>query len=172
MRFMDLRPYSTIDVSGTVVTPVIQKERSLGLSVAEQVHRIEARLGMNRSQLAKVLMVTRKTIYDWCNKGAQPSSSNLERLEKLLEVANTQQNEAMGKYIGVNLQRPVLDGVSLLDILSSQSIDIGKAKDALQFVARLAERSKARMEAFARKRPKPLPKHEAQATLDEIAPRT
>jgi len=163
--------YVEIDASGTSVTAIVPKLQPP--SVSEQIQQIEARLGLNRSQLAKALMVTRKTIYDWCNKGAKLSNANVEeRLHKLFEVANAQPDEAMGKYFGVNLQRPVLNGESLLDILTDQTIDADKAKNALQIVAKLAAESKARMEAFARKQPKPLPTHEAQATLDEIAPRT
>jgi len=171
--FTNYGPYDVIEAIGTSVTPIIQETAAPTLSVSGQVQRIEAHLGLNRSQLAKALMVTRKTIYDWCNKGAKLSTTDvLERLHKILEVANAQPNEAMGKYFGVNLQRPVLNDKSLLDMLTDQTIDVKKAKAALQIVAGLATESKTRMEAFARKQPKKLPAHEAQATLDEIAPRT
>jgi len=171
--FTNYGPYDTIEAFGTSVTPIIQDVATPTLSVSGQVQRIETRLGLNRSQLAKALNVTRKTIYDWCNKGSKLSDTRTEeRLQKLLQITNKQTDEAMGKYYGVNLQRPVLDGESLLDILTDEVIDEDKAKAALKTVASLAAESKTRMKAFARKKPSPLPDYEAQATIDHIAPRT
>ncbi len=168
---LNTSPYAS-EKEGTTLETII-KQRSPALSVAEQVQQIEARLGLNRSQLAKALNVIRKTIYDWCNKGAKLSDTRTEeRLQKLLQITNKQTDEAMGKYYGANLQRPVSDEKSLLDILTDEVIDVDKANTALMTVASLAAESKTRMEAFARKKPSPLPDYEAQAILEHIAPRT
>ncbi len=151
----------------------IIKQMSPALSVAEQVQQIEARLGLNRSQLAKALNVTRKTIYDWCNKGAKLSDTcTEERLQKLLQITNKQTDEAMGKYYGANPQHPVSGEKSLLDILTDEVIDVDRVHTVLVTVASLAAESKARMEAFSKKKLSPMPNYEAQATINQIAPRT
>jgi len=172
--FTNYGPYDAIEVSGTSTVAIIgQKSAAPAHSVSEKVQQIESHLGLNRSQTAAALRVTRKTVYDWLNKGAILSDSRTDaRLQKLFKIAGEQTDKAMGKYYGVNLQRPVINEKSLLDILTDEAIDEEKARAALEIVAELAAESKQRMEAFAKKQPKRLPSHEAQATLDGLAPRT
>jgi len=143
------------------------------LSVIDQVQKIETLLGLNRSQTALALGVTRKTVYDWINKGAQLSDSNTKsRLKQLFIIVSEQHDESLGKFYGANLQRPVLGGKSLIDILCAETIDIDSAKTALLKVGELATESKTRIEAFAKRQPKEHSKLESESTINHFAPRT
>jgi len=169
---MDNAPYALFN-SGTSPIKIIKQGSSQALSVITQVKNIETFLGLNRSQTAAALGVTRKTVYDWINKGAQLSDATTKlRLQQLSNIASKQPDESMGKFYGSNLQRPVIGNKSLIDILYSDNIDVDSALVALLNVRPLANESKARIEAFAKKQPAPQSKLDSQATIDNFAPRT
>lgn len=142
------------------------------LVVADQVRMIEDKLGLNRSQTAAALQVTRKAVYDWLDKGATLSDSNTEeRLRKLTAIARAQTQD-IGKYIGMNLQRPIVGKQSLLNVLVADDINIGLAKSMLDHLVPMAMASKARVEAIAQKRPPALQDQDAQATIEHFASRS
>lgn len=162
--------YDQIKSTSTTASAVLYVVPTL--SVVDQVRQIEESLGLNRSQTAAALQVTRKTVYDWLDKGANLSDSNTEdRLRKLAEIARAQ-TEDIGKYIGMNLQRPIVGKLSLLKVLVADDIDVGLAKSMLDHLVPMAMASKARVEAIAQKRPPALQDRDAQATIEHFASRS
>ena len=53
------------------------------LSVADQVRELQTALSLNKSELARILRVSRPTVYDWLDDG-QPNAENLSRIGTLL----------------------------------------------------------------------------------------
>lgn len=165
-------PYDRISTEATTACAVLRYTTQT-LSVAEQVHLIETHLGLNRSQTATALGVTRKAVYDWLGKGAHLTDLGTEdRLRNLTEIARLQTDKSIGKFIGMNLQRPVYGKISLLDVLVADDIDVGMARSMLERVTTMALASQARAEAKAKKRPSPLPDYEAQVSVEHFSPRS
>ena len=54
-------------------------------SFAERIQELQAALSLNKSQIARVLRVTRPTLYDWL-QGREPNAANAERLRTLLRM--------------------------------------------------------------------------------------
>ena len=54
-------------------------------SFAERIQELQAALSLNKSQIARVLRVTRPTLYDW-PQGREPNAANAERLRTLLRM--------------------------------------------------------------------------------------
>ena len=57
------------------------------LPVARQVRELRAALSLNKSELARVLRVTRPTVYDWLD-GGEPNADNVARIGQLLRLVS------------------------------------------------------------------------------------
>ena len=55
------------------------------LAIARQVRELQTALSVNKSELARILGVSRPTVYDWLD-GGEPSSDNVSRIRMLLRV--------------------------------------------------------------------------------------
>ena len=51
--------------------------------VGDQLKELRAALSLNKSQLARILCVTRPTLYEWY-EGKEPNATNSERIRNLL----------------------------------------------------------------------------------------
>ena len=91
-----------------------------------------AALSLNKSQLAKILHVTRPTIYEWLN-GKAPSATNTERLANLLEVLNRIEADRDCPINSRFVRRSIsIDTPPLIDLLSAEQIDFDLVEKLLK----------------------------------------
>ena len=115
------------------------------LSVPDQLKELQAALSLNKSQLARILKVTRPTIYEWY-EGKEPNATNSERIRILLLVL------ARGAVSGAKplnarfVRQPMgLSEPSLLDLLYRDRLD-------QELLARALKRAREVGDAAFRKR--------------------
>lgn len=103
-----------------------------------------AALGLNKSLLAKVLRVSRPTIYEWFS-GKQPKPGNEERLQRLLDILTQASVSAESPINARFVRRPLAHGVPpLVDLLSEERIDAPRVIAAIDQARTLAEEGSRR----------------------------
>ena len=96
--------------------------RSWDGRVARQVRELRAALSVNKSELARILRVTRPTVYDWLD-GGEPNADNVARIGQLLRLVLqarvSSRNPLLPRFV-----RSPLDpgGQALLDLLGEKTI--------------------------------------------------
>ncbi|MDE0191072.1 MAG: hypothetical protein OXQ90_06915 [Gammaproteobacteria bacterium] len=123
------------------------------LPVDDQLKELGALLSVNKSQLARILRVTRPTLYEWY-QGKEPNATNSERIRKLLRLL------ARAAVCGANrlnarfVRRPIgVDEPSILDLLCRDPLDEKRVVRALERAWALgvaASRSRAAREDWLR----------------------
>ena len=97
------------------------------LPVADQVRELQAALSLNKSELARILRVSRPTVYDWLG-GGEPNADNRSRIRTLLRLVVQSRISATDplfpRFVKSALDRG--DGI-LLDLLSEETIDEASA---------------------------------------------
>ena len=108
-----------------LVTPEASADfrKMVALSIVEQMQELLAALSLNKSQLAKILRVTRPTMYDWF-QGKEPNAANTERLYALLgflsRVSVSGANPLNARFV----RQPIdLGAPTLIDLLSEEQLD-------------------------------------------------
>ena len=129
--------HSTEVLSRWVYYPRIHVEPSPAKQVdvrspADLVVNIRDVLGINMSDLASVLEVTRPTVYAWF-EGKEPKTESVKHIQRLSRIAD-EINRVNIVRLDKLVHRPILDGRSLLDILKSDE-DPVKALTILKAVA-------------------------------------
>ena len=124
------------------------------LPVADQVRELQTALSVNKSELARILRVSRPTVYDWLDDG-QPNADNVARIRTLLrllwESRVTPANPLFPRFVRFALEpgdRP------LLDVLVEETIDeaavrsaVGRAKGLGDAIHSRGEEGEARLRA-------------------------
>jgi transcriptional regulator with XRE-family HTH domain len=152
--------YGVEILSRWAYTPYFQVEHSAKKNVdtrspAEHVANIRDVFGVNMSDLAVVLGVTRPTAYAWL-KGDEPKPEAVTRIQQLSRAAD-QFNEAKIPRLDKLVHRPVLNGRSLLDILKADE----DPSECVTLLKEIAEK-----EAQTRREPKGSGKH--LRSLDDV----
>jgi hypothetical protein len=87
-------------------------------STAEHIANIRDVFAINMSDLAKVLTATRPTVYSWLD-GQEPNKpemvKHIQQLSRFADVFDQAKIQRLDRL----LQRPILEGRSLLDILKA-----------------------------------------------------
>jgi transcriptional regulator with XRE-family HTH domain len=107
------------------VTPKASADfrKVVALSVVEQMQELLAALSLNKSQLARILRVTRPTMYDWF-QGKAPNAANTERLHALLGVLLRAFVSGASPLNARFVRQPTdLDAPSLIEVLSEEQLD-------------------------------------------------
>lgn len=95
----------------------------VALSVIEQMRELLAALSLNKSQLAKILRVTRPTMYDWF-QGKEPNTANAGRLQALLRTLARASVSGASPLNARFVRQPMdLDAPSLIDLLCEDALD-------------------------------------------------
>jgi DNA-binding transcriptional regulator YiaG len=131
------------------------KQKNDTRSTSEHVANIRNVFAMNMSDLAAVFAVTRPTVYAWL-EGRTEKPEAVKRIQQLSSVAD-EFSKANIKRLDKLLQRPILNGDSLLDILKAN-------KDPLAVLPLLKEISEK--EAKTRREPKGSGKY--RRSLDDV----
>ena len=100
-------------------------------SMTEQMQELQAALSLNKSQLARILRVSRPTLYGW-SRGKKPSPADTDRLHTVLRClmkAQTSGTNPLNARFVRQSANP--DGQTLLDLLSEEQIDEDRVIDAI-----------------------------------------
>ncbi len=102
------------------------------LSVADEVRELQTALSVNKSELARILRVSRPTVYDWLDDG-QPNAENVSRIETLLRLLR-ESRVSPAKPLFPRFVRSPLEsgGRPILDVLGEEAIDEAAAKEAIR----------------------------------------
>ena len=120
------------------------------LSMVEQMQELRAALSLNKSQLARVLRVTRPALYDWL-RSREPNAANAERAHILLRCLTQARVTTASPLNARFVRQPAdLDGPALLEMLGEEQIDedrvVATIKQALALGDAVARRRAAREE--------------------------
>jgi transcriptional regulator with XRE-family HTH domain len=105
------------------------------LPVARQVRELRAALSVNKSELARILRVTRPTVYDWLD-GGEPNADNVARIGQLLRLVLQARVSSRSPLLPRFVRSPLDPGSqALLDLLDEETI----AESAIGDVIRRAK---------------------------------
>ena len=109
------------------------------LPIAWQVRELQAALSVNKSELARILRVSRPTVYDWLD-GGEPNADNRFRIRTLLRLVSESRVSA-GNPVLPRFVRSALEpgDRSLLELLGEEAIDEVTAKDVIRRVKALGD---------------------------------
>jgi transcriptional regulator with XRE-family HTH domain len=100
---------------------------------SERLAFARAQLSLNVTQLAGVLRVTRQTVYDWLTREGKARSEQLARIKAVYDVAR-EWNRVSRAPVGELLVTPVLDGISLIEALRVEALDIDRIRAVLRIL--------------------------------------
>lgn len=130
-------------------------------------------LSLNPTDLSRILLVERPTVYAWLDGKWDPKQENKGRIRKLYQVARTWQQ--MSKQpVGKLLREPVDDDTSLMDYLVRDTLEVTAINRVLEVIRELADRKvktkRVRsVREIARQRGfKPLPSAQESEQFDQI----
>ena len=104
----------------------------LNLSIPEQMQELQAALSLNKSQLTRVLRVSRPALYDWF-RGKEPNPAHASRLRALLRcLARARVSGASPLNARFVRRSGDLDGPALLDLLSEERIEEDRVVGAIE----------------------------------------
>lgn len=101
------------------------------VSVYERMTQIRHYLSLNVSNLAKVFLVQRPTVYAWLKGTSDPHEENLTRLSEIHRIAK-EWHRIAGIPMGNLHKMPLANGSSLLDTLCHAKIDTSAVDRILQ----------------------------------------
>jgi transcriptional regulator with XRE-family HTH domain len=99
------------------------------LSVQVQVRLVLGKLGLSKSDLAKILGVTRPTLYAWLDGRIEPKSENASRLAAIASIVNEDAGLKDQPLFHAYIERRISGySLSLLEALSEPSLDTSLIK--------------------------------------------
>ena len=102
------------------------------LTVARQIRELQAALSVNKSELARILGVSRPTVYDWLDDG-EPNAANRARIRTLMRLLS-ESRVSTNNPLFPRFTRSALEPGNriLLDVLSEETIDEATAKNLMR----------------------------------------
>lgn len=149
----------------------------LSFDVPAVLGRIRHELSLNTAELARVLNVSRPTVYAWADGGpAKPE--NRMRLALLRDVADTWRTRCQ-RPIGALVREPASDSRTLVDLLAAQQLDMAQIVSRFDHFAALIDQRIAQRRALgpsmrelaAKHGFNPIPKETLRQTLEWQASR-
>jgi len=125
-----------------VLMPVYER------SPAVIIESIRTVYGLNMSELASVLGVTRPTAYSWL-RGKDPKPESMENIYRLASVVDEIKNLRVPKVQSL-LRRPIFEGRSIIDKIKSNE-DIGDALITIKTIAYKEAQTRKRQKGFGDK---------------------
>jgi hypothetical protein len=130
--YVIIKPISSLESSGQTFNRDIQEELFLNKIVIDEkkdevlattpVDHIKASLGINISETADILQITRQAIYDWKSEKAIPSVKNQERINKLITICKKWESENLGPIRHL-IRQNIWGDHSLFDLLCKDDLD-------------------------------------------------
>ena len=101
------------------------------LPVADQVRELQTALSVNKSELARILRVSRPTVYDWLDDG-QPNADNVSRIQTVLRLLSGSRVSASNPLFPRFVRSAVEPGdQALLDLLCEETIAEANVREAI-----------------------------------------
>ena len=125
---------------------VLQPQHISTLPIARQVRELQAALSINKSELARILRVSRPTVYDWLD-GGEPNADNRLRIRTLVGLV-AEARVSANKPLFPRFVRSALEpgDRSLLELLGEETIDGVTAKDVIRRAKALGDAMDAQRE--------------------------
>ena len=102
------------------------------LPIARQVRELQGALSINKSELARILRVSRPTVYDWLD-GGEPNADNRLRIRTLVGLVAGSRVSADDPLFPRFVRSGLEPGErSLLELLVEETIDEMTAKDVIR----------------------------------------
>ena len=124
-----LIPPFLAEYSSPTVIRVVPRESSVALSIIEPTVRAQVRsvlvyFGLSKSYLAKLLGITRPTLYAWLDGHIEPKSENTRRLVALASLVD-RSSESQGQALfHAYLERPISGfPLALIEALAAPTLD-------------------------------------------------
>ena len=122
-----------------VAQVVVYMSDASTLPVARQVRELRAALSLNKSELARILRVTRPTVYDWL-AGGEPNADNVARIGQLLRLVSQARFSSRHPLLPRFVRSPLdAGGKALLDLLGEETIAESAVRDAMHRAKRLGD---------------------------------
>ena len=103
------------------------------------MRELQAALSLNKSELARILRVSRPTVYDWLD-GGEPNAGNVARIRTLLQLVGeagvTGGNPLFPQFVRFALEP---GGRPLLEVLGDEVIDEAAVRSAVGRVKGLGD---------------------------------
>lgn len=110
---------------------VVRARKPETLSVVEELQELMAALALNKSMLAKILRVSRPTIYEWLG-GKEPKQANEDRLQNILQILSRRAVTGANPLNARFIRRSLGGGSqSLFDLMSDEPIDTALVNTAI-----------------------------------------
>ena len=93
--------------------------------ISSALEKIRLVFSLTHDELGKVLLKSRKTIYNWLDGSSMPHKNNLNRLFYLLTLAEDWEKAGF-KATNKNLYTPILESQSLFSMLGESELDRDK----------------------------------------------
>lgn len=107
--------------------------------ISGQVRELQAALSITKSELARILRVSRPTVYDWMNDG-QPGPKNVSRIRRLLSILAESRISASNSLFPQFVRSPVEPGGQvLLSLLCEETIAEVTIKNVIRKVKALGD---------------------------------
>ena len=125
---------------------VLQTQSISTLPIARQVRELQAALSINKSDLARILRVSRPTVYDWLD-GGEANADNRSRIRTLLRLLSESRVSANDPLFPRFVRSGLEAGDrSLLELLGEEAIDEVTAKDVIRAAKALGDAMDAQRE--------------------------
>ena len=125
---------------------VLRPQHISTLPIARQVRELHAALSINKSELARILRVSRPTVYDWLD-GGDPNADNVLRIRTLLRLVSASRVSANNPLFSRFVRSELEPGNQiLLDLLSEEMIDEVTANNLIRRAKALGDAMDAQRE--------------------------
>ncbi|MCY3809573.1 MAG: hypothetical protein OXG58_09170 [Gemmatimonadetes bacterium] len=124
----------------------VRSHHPSALPIADQVRELRTALSVNKSELARVLRVSRPTLYDWLD-GGEPNDHNVSRIGALLRLLRESRVSSANPLFPRFVRSPPQSGGrALLDFLVEEDIDQASLRSAIRRAKALGDSIRSRSE--------------------------
>ena len=104
-------------------------------SVPSQVRMILDWFGLSKSDLSKILGITRPALYAWLDEQSEPNVENIRRLHAIYEIIREWPEAEQQPLFHAYIERPVAGfSHSLIETLSSTNIDVEEVRAMIRVI--------------------------------------
>jgi len=115
-------------------------------SIPEQLSALQKYFGLSKSDLARILHVTRPALYAWFDGTSEPSAENAQRIKVLCSLVDTAVAENCRPLFHAYIERPVASFTrSLLEALSENHINPEDIHAMTAVIRKMTEERAARI---------------------------
>ena len=122
-----------------ILTETIKKSRRNKMtiiSIQEQIDNLQFRMGLNISEIAKIMLVTRSTIYNWIKYMSLINRKNQIRLDLIHSICEKWEKKNVGILGQYKYKKPRGTNKHLIDLLCEPHINIIEVISLLDEIAK------------------------------------